>query len=122
VIFLCGQKMAQQSVQPLLMNFALSRTEGPEIPGHYDSIRQVWVVDTPDGTVPIIQCKGDQGFATDLVTKTNTVRERDDPNACSLVELTTKTALQAERDDTDPRFAFLELITVTKIGSERPDI
>ncbi len=108
------------ALEPLLTKFSVARTEGLELPGSYDDTRQVWVVNSLAGTLPIIEST-ESGLA-ELSTKTDAVPERDDARFSSFIELETKTMHQLEREDVDPRISFLELITVTKIGSERPDI
>lgn len=107
--------------EPLLMRFSTARTGSLVIPGHYDDDRQVWVIDTPAGVFPIVESTDEKSIA-EIATKTDAAPERDDPSAFALVELTTKTAHQLERDDVAPRSLFLELVTVTKVGSERPDM
>jgi len=107
-------------VKPYLSRFAISRTEGADIEGYYSDEDAMWVVETEEGTRPIIEVanpalelvtktlaeveKDDdrQLFALELVTKTDAVQESDDKaaNPWLLLELTTKTAAQLESDDT----------------------
>jgi len=110
------------ATEPLLMRFAVRRQLGAALPGFYDDEKQVWVVETSQGVVPLVESTGAPAANAELFTKTNAERERDDPGASELLELLTKTANQLERDDVDPKQRLLELITLTKIGSERPDI
>jgi hypothetical protein len=107
------------SVVPFLTQFAVSREGSDDIPGCYDAAMQVWVVGYPDNPVPII----DSGTALlELATKTDVVREQDDPGP-SLLELATKTAVKSEQDDYPiiSQSWRLVLETTTKVGEERPD-
>lgn len=56
----------------------------------------------------------------ELVTKTNVIRERDDPSPRALLELSTKTETRPERDDPSPR-RLLEILTKTSTVRERDD-
>jgi hypothetical protein len=80
------------------------------------------MVDGVAGSQPIVRSEQLREM-TELATKTDTKPEQDDPGYASLVELVTKTAHELEKDDVSPRHHFLlELVTVTKVGGERPDI
>jgi hypothetical protein len=91
-----------QGIRPLLSSFAVSRTEGLDIPGRYCCKRHVWVVDGAGGTQPIVlaaKTAADIGALMELLTKTKMQPERDDQSFGSLVELATKTDARPERDD-----------------------
>lgn len=88
------EKMSQRSISPFLAQSARVRTEGSEMPGHYSKELGVWVVESEQGTKPII----DEGVLAQLVTKTNVQVEGDDDTPYSL-QLMTKTEQQLESDD-----------------------
>jgi len=108
-----------RSVVPFLAQFAVPRERSDDIPGCYHAAMQVWVVGDPDKPVPII----DSGTALmELATKTDVVRERDDPSP-SLLELGTKTSVTPEQDDHPILSQSWRLVleTTTKVSEERPD-
>ena len=82
---------------PYLSRFATPRTGEDSTPGSYSSELNMWVVDSPDGVVPIIS----QGSLGELMTKTNANTEQDDDSFWQ-VELLTKTFQKVESDDEDP--------------------
>lgn len=116
---------------PFLVPRAVQRTGEANIPGYYSTELDVWVVDTGQGVVPIIECRQ----LGETLTKTHArVEEADDEEddkqfvpmsgtAESLcrypLELETKTSVSPERDDEDP--SLLELITKTHAFSEKDD-
>lgn len=110
------------AVRPLLAAHAVTRTGSDTIPGRYDSTRQVWVLDTEQGAMPIIQCAAS---LAELVTKTKVQQEQDDPGDPNAVflENSTKTFQAPERDDVVgcDLAAVLELATKTEAQPERDD-
>lgn len=109
-----------EHVVPFLTQFAVPRVGDARIPGRYDQKMQVWVIDTPTGPNPIISSANS---LSELTTKTDVIRERDDPGSCNLLELGTKTSVVPERDDFRiPTLAFeVSLETTTKASGERTD-
>jgi len=109
-------------MRPLLAACAVTRIGSDTIPGRYDSKRQVWVLDTEDGAMPIIECAA---RLAELVTKTKVQQEQDDPGDPNAVflENSTKTFQVPERDDVvGCDFAtLLELATKTEAQPERDD-
>ncbi|MBC7907123.1 MAG: hypothetical protein H7Y60_10300 [Rhodospirillaceae bacterium] len=101
----------------MLVGLAVERTGDDTIPGHYDAERQVWVVDGPQGSEPIVLTARD---SAELVTKTKVQQEQDDPGAMAFLEGSTKTFTQQERDDQGIS-ALLELATKTETRRERDD-
>jgi len=109
------------TIVPFLTRFAVPRTGDANIPGHYDKALQVWVTESSPFPIPIVESGA---CLVELATKTDAVRERDDPGETStcLTELTTKTAIKSEQDDVTMASPWLlNLATTTKIGAERPD-
>lgn len=103
---------------PLLVGLAVERSGDDDgIPGRYDSERQVWVVDGPNGAQPIVTTARD---CAELVTKTKVHQEQDDPGALAFLEGSTKTFTQQEKDDT-AMAALLEMATKTETRRERDD-
>ena len=60
------------------------------------------------------------GLIPELVSKTDVIRERDDPSPRAVLELSTKTETRPERDDPSPR-RLLEFLTKTATVRERDD-
>jgi hypothetical protein len=119
-------------IKPFLAQFAVPRSGDQQIPGHYDPAKQIWVVQGPSGLRPIIESEVALG---ETWTKTAANTERDDTTP-SLAELATKTEVVRERDDPGFQLALetftrnrerdepswqLELETSTKIEPERTD-
>ena len=106
------------SVRPFLAKLAVSRIGGDEIPGEYCPNEQVWVVPTEDGRRPIVEAaKG----LSEMTTKTKVDTESDDTEIL-LLEGTTKTAAQLETDDQTRWLAgLLETTTKTLTQVERDD-
>jgi hypothetical protein len=110
-----------QANRTFLSRFSVQRKAGWEIPGKYDPTLQMWTTITGTGVVPIIE--SDDGLA-ELITKTHanmeedkvdsysvgfvrsamtqTASERSARTPSALLEITTKTDAELERDDTAP--------------------
>jgi len=82
---------------PLLTRHAVAREPGQEIPGRYCDTRKMWVVDLATGALPLIEACG------------------------SLAELTTKTRVELESDDSTDEMIALQLLTKTEVQQERDD-
>ncbi|MGH6967141.1 MAG: hypothetical protein ACREE0_21870 [Phenylobacterium sp.] len=103
--------------RPLLTRHAVLRTAGQEIPGRYCEMRRMWVVDTGEGTRPLIEVAGQ---LAELVTKTRVELERDDTEDVIALALITKTDVQTERDDESRLTSgVLELLTKTEVNTEQ---
>lgn len=105
---------------PLLVGLSVVRTGEDTLPGHYDEEQDVWVVDGCDGSKPIIEMAAN---IAELETKTDVVREIDDPGSMLYIEASTKTEVKPERDD-ELRTSMMELpqlFTKTKVQKERDD-
>jgi hypothetical protein len=131
----------ENNYRPFLPTLAVKRTGSADvIPGRYSSEHDVWIVDGKEGPLPIVtawqdysiapvtKIKGEsdemRGVMLELSTKTSKQVERDDVTPRSpvfLPELSTKTDSVGERDDPSPRF-LLELATKTEIAPERDDL
>jgi hypothetical protein len=93
-----------EDCRPLLANFAEPRVGDPTIPGHYCPEQQLWVIETGAGPVPIIQAGSP---LLEVTTKTRVIQETDDTAPSPLLETVTKTAAQIESDDDRPRLTSL---------------
>lgn len=109
-----GTNQRFQGVRPLLTQGAVVRTGDDYIPGHYCSARHVWIVDGH----PIVEAR--PGLS-ELTTKTEGDRERDDASSVAFLELQTKTKAEIERDDQGFELSLLELATKTLSAIERDD-
>lgn len=89
---------------PLLFRHATPRTSSADLPGHYDSAKQLWVIETKAGLVPVIEAA---------------------PSA--IVETNTSTRVRQEGDDQDASTdlqsfdALLDTSTLTKVRQESAD-
>ncbi|MGK0416989.1 hypothetical protein [Haliea sp.] len=123
---------------PFLARESISRTTESEIPGYYCERKQMWVIDTPRGPVPIIiahslqqtsnQLRDSGEKATydslELLTKTRQERESDDDSTSlsnELIQLLTKTETVREADDNYETSNILELVTKTDTQKEVDD-
>jgi hypothetical protein len=105
----------------------------PEIPGFYSSEKRVWVIETQTGQTPLIaeaQRVARTGYSQhDSMTAemggpvTKAQGERDEIGTLALLEASTKTMAQLERDDqTRGTLGFVhELQTKTEVVQERDD-
>lgn len=110
---------SSEVVTPLLVAHMVARTGDDRLPGYYDPIEQVWVVETSNGVRPIVQVQAD---LAEIKTITEVKQERLDAELLTVPELSTKTAVARESDDQRLSAASLvELVTTTKISSERID-
>ena len=104
-------KIVNAGARPLLATFADPRTGSADIPGHYCPKTHVWVFETPEGAIPLVQANS---HLLETVTKTMTVVESDDAPSSPLLEMVTKTAAQIESDDQRPQMsAVLDPISLT---------
>jgi hypothetical protein len=117
---------------PLLFRHATPRTSSADLPGHYDPARQLWVIETKDGLLPVIEAVA--STIVDTNTSTRVLQEGDDQDCSNMVELagialaeTTVTLVQMEADDQDASTdlrsfdALLDTNTVTKVRQEGAD-
>lgn len=129
------------NISPFLANSGTPRTGEDRLPGHYCERQQMWVVDTEQGVLPIInkhvlsQLKtktradgeddDDCQFALELTTKTHQQIESDDdtrPNGFNnLLQLAAKTDSIDEADDNYSAAQLLELVTKTMVQQEADD-
>lgn len=112
---------SRTSIVPFLVQRAVPRGETQSLPGAYCSERRVWLIDSQDGLIPLVRAPGQ---LPELETKTFSGREEDDQSILPLA-LVTKTSAQLERDDADLTLSsdhlLLELTTKTKSNRERDD-
>lgn len=110
----------RSSIDPLLVRYAVCRTGDSEIPGYYCNERDVWVVETVDGTLPVVEARGD---LAEISTKTSALPEADDSLSSALLETVTKTLTHVEEDDATRSMShLLELATKTEAQVERDDV
>ena len=105
---------------PFLMGFSVGRKGSTELPGFYDQKMKVWVVEVNGQLRPLVETASE---ISEILTKTEATRERDDASHSLSLEISTKTRTQMERDDTS-NFSIsdlLELSTKTNTLRERDD-
>lgn len=102
-------------LSPYLAGQAKPRSGSPEIPGAFSTAHDVWMVDGPDGPMPIVATRTDLAD-TSTVTKVRVEQDDTDiaadgvmvnpgqqiqaaPDPGALLEMTTKTSAQIESDD-----------------------
>ncbi|WP_157949103.1 hypothetical protein [Neorhizobium huautlense] len=102
-----------------LTRYASPRTAGEPIPGQYSHDFGMWVVASPDGNVPLIDTKSD---LIEITTKTKVEQESDDTPA-PFLEIQTKTETHVEGDDQVQHNAthLLEITTKTDAQMESDD-
>jgi hypothetical protein len=101
---------------PFLVNFAVPRTSGPSIGGHYCEELDMWVDEKT--SKPVIEMSN----TAELVTKTKAETESDD-EANFALELVTKTFVSPESDDDGliTKSCLPELVTKTDVQMESDD-
>ena len=107
------------SNEPSLFRFAVPRIGGDAIPGYYCDDECMWVVESRDGVVPLV----DFDFSLrEITTKTRTKTESDDQAVSSFLTIVTKTLTVTETDDDDwhDRKLF-EIATKTSVQLESDD-
>lgn len=129
------------NISPFLANAGTPRTGEDRLPGYYCEQQQMWLVDTVQGALPIINKQAlsqlktktradgedddDCQLVLELTTKTYQQIESDDdtrPNGFNnLLQLVTKTDSIDEADDNNSAAQLLELVTKTKVQQEADD-
>jgi len=104
-----------ESVRPFLTRFAVPRTAEPELPGHYCAERSLWVIETPEGLVPLATQASSQ-----LITVTKVEGEQIDC-AMDFSLMGTHTSVKMEQDDKSNGMSLLAMATITEVSSEQPD-
>ena len=108
---------------PFLMSFAQERIGSSELPGRYCTDRDVWVVNTAEGLVPLIQSR-EECRAGETVTRV--LAEQTDQSIggayAGTVAGMTSTAVEMERTDTRTDAMPLHLaVTLTEVHAEQTD-
>ena len=108
-----------EEIQPFLTTLAVERTDSSDLPGRYCIERDLWVIDSQNGAIPIIRT--DSNNSLQPVTKVQA--ERDTFAASALLEVSTKTSHQLERDDHSfSKSSYpIELVTKTNANREQDD-
>lgn len=132
---------SEKSISPFLAKAGTPRTGADQLPGYYCEQQQMWVVDTEQGVLPIINEQAlsqlltktrvheeeddDSYLALELMTKTHQQVESDDDTRPTgynnLLQLATKTESIQEVDDNYSASQLLELVTKTKVEQEADD-
>lgn len=132
---------SEKNISPFLARSGKNRTGEDKLPGYYSDDQQMWVVETEQGVLPIINEQAlsqlmtktrvhneeddDNNLALELITKTHQQLESDDdtgPMGCNnLLQLVTKTETIQEVDDNYSASQLLELVTKTKVEQEADD-
>jgi hypothetical protein len=126
------QPSEAKHASPLLFRHARPRTSSADLPGYYDCDAQLWVIETKDGIVPVVEASASTIIETNTSTR---VRQESDDADCSntvglaAIELagTTVTSVQMEADDQDASTdlrnfdALLDTSTLTKVRQEGAD-
>jgi hypothetical protein len=105
------------------LGFAQARTGRGDLPGHYCTDRDVWVVNTAEGLVPLIQSK-EECRADETVTRV--LAEQTDQSiggayAGTVAGMTT-TAVEMERTDIRAdAMPFFLAVTLTEVHAEQTD-
>lgn len=105
------------------MGFASERGgEVEELRGRYCDRRQVWVVETETGEVPIVQVGSTMLGQTHTKTMTQIEADDTDQDRGALGETATTTRVRQETDDQDRSMeAMAETSTLTKVRQEADD-
>lgn len=107
--------------KPFLLRFATPRSADAPMPGYYSPNLGVWVMDSEDGEMPIIEVAGGSLVATQSKTMTQVEVDDDDPSRFGSVETSTYTKVRQEADDEDISLCLPELTTKTDVQQERDD-
>jgi len=108
--------MVGNASEPLLVRCATPRSPGEDIPGCYSQAQRMWVVENSNGYAPLISVASD---LAEITTKTKVELESDDTVDPNLAQLVTKTDVQTERDDESRGLAMvLALTTKTEAKTE----
>ncbi|MBP5981763.1 MAG: hypothetical protein KA748_16345 [Halomonas sp.] len=108
-----------KNISPFLAKSGKPRTGEDQLPGYYCEQHQMWVVETDQGVLPIIN----EQTLSQLMTKTRVHNEEDDDNYLAL-SLITKTHQQLESDDDTRPMGYnnlLQLVTKTDSIQEVDD-
>lgn len=110
------------SIRPFLTYFAKPRGDGEEIPGRYDSCRDVWVIPTLAGETPLALA-GVRGGETSTGTFVQAEQDDTDIDVAGLGGTITTTKVSVEGDDVDVSCAsVLEVTTKTHAQIESEDV
>lgn len=103
-------------MKPLILNYAVERSEGSKAIFEYSKKESLNVVLNSKGDIiPFINIHND---ALLFQTKTLAKPEQDDQNL-SMLDLQTKTKVDSERDDDS--YSMLAIQTKTEVNQERDD-
>lgn len=138
-----GAKLScsEENISPFLAKAGTPRIGEDKLPGYYCDQQKMWVIETRQGTQPIInenvlsqlqtktrahEEEDDESYiALDLMTKTNHQIESDDESwptrYNNILQLVTKTDSIQEADDNISTGQLLGMVTKTKVQQEADD-
>lgn len=109
-------------VEPFLFRFAVDRQGvASALPGSYSAERSLWIVDSNEGEVPLVQSELGTRAETQTKTMTQVESDDDDQGRGALMETTTITKVGQEADDIDAPVCIPELATKTEVEQESDD-
>lgn len=122
---------------PLLFRHAKARTASAELPGHYDLVSQVWVIEKDGGFAPVVEATDPTQLETSTVTRVRQEGDDDDLSSdaklcATLLDTSTVTKVRQEAADDDfstqelfgtiqPFAPLAELATKTEVLQESDD-
>ena len=106
---------AGDAPRPYLLRFAVPRRAQADVPGRYSVAHDQWVVDTPEGIVPLVDLDG-----SDLITETRVGGEGSDAHPLAASAMITETAVDAEGLDHSAPWSGA-FVTITEVGGEQTD-
>lgn len=106
---------------PFLLRFATPRCSDTGMPGRYSAELDVWVVDSEEGELPIIEVAAGSLVATQTKTMQQVESDDDDPMRFGAMETGTFTKVRQEADDEDASLCLPEITTKTDVQQERDD-
>lgn len=112
-------KDTARTTHPFLTAFAVPRTGGDDMIGHYCRVTDVWVINGIEGARPIVEARTDRG-QTSTITRVRA--EVDDTDIDRTAGLGTTTEVKSEADDLDRiAIGLLSVTTKTNAQIERDD-
>lgn len=98
--------VSPSSASPLLFRHAIERTSSTELPGHYDSDLQLWVIETESGSLPLVEAADPAQLETSTSTRIREEGDDDDLTGdqkfcAALIDTSTVTKVRQEGNDDD---------------------
>lgn len=106
-------------LEPYLLRHATPRTEAVPLDGSYCHDKEMWVIDSGEKRIPVIEHSIEAHF---VVTKTHSQLEQDDERSVTpMLDLQTKTEAQLESEDHKSPILLASLVTKTDSTGESDD-